>query len=308
MAMTSARASPFKGVVPYIVTPVDNSGAIQAEVVGRLCGDLIDAGVHGITPLGSTGEYAYLNQDQRTRMVEITVEAVAGRVPVFAGVASVSIEAARSQARCYQNLGVDGIVVALDSYFPLGESEIESYFLSVADAIDLPMAVYTNPSFQRTDLSIGLIERMSRHQNIRAIKDASTNTGRLLSIMTHCEGRIDVLAASSHIPACVMMLGGKGWFSGPACLAPRQSVDLYNCCVEQRWSEALDIQRQLWSVNEIFARYNLAACIKGGLEGLGYPVGDPIPPQSPLSRQARAEVASVIAKLSHGIPQRLKGV
>src|SRR5258708_5310393 len=179
----SADASPFRGVVPYIVTPLDDDGNIKAEVVGRLCDDLINAGIHGITPLGSTGEYAYLNQQQRIRMIEITVEAVAGRVPVFAGVASVSIEGARFQARCYQNRGVDGVVVALDSYFPLGESEIESYFFSVADAIDLPMAVYTNPSFQRTDLSIDLIEKMSKHQNICAIKDASTITARLLSVM-----------------------------------------------------------------------------------------------------------------------------
>jgi 4-hydroxy-tetrahydrodipicolinate synthase len=294
----SADASPFRGVVPYIVTPLDDDGNIKAEVVGRLCDDLINAGIHGITPLGSTGEYAYLNQQQRIRMIEITVEAVAGRVPVFAGVASVSIEGARFQARCYQNRGVDGVVVALDSYFPLGESEIESYFFSVADAIDLPMAVYTNPSFQRTDLSIDLIEKMSKHQNICAIKDASTNTGRLLSVMNRCEDRIDVLAASSHIPACVMMLGGKGWFSGPACLVARQSVALYNRCVEKRWEEALEIQRQLWPLNEVFARYNLAACIKGGLEGLGYPVGIPIPPQKPLSPQACADVASVIARIS----------
>lgn len=296
-AYKSTHASPFKGVVPYIVTPLDSVGTIKADVVGQLCDDLIDAGVHGITPLGSTGEYAYLDQEQRERMVEITVEAVAGRVPVFAGVASVSSEGARFQARCYQKRGVDGIVVALDSYFPLSESEIGSYFMSVADAVDIPIAIYTNPSFQKTDLSISLIEGVSRHQNICAIKDASTNTGRLLSIMTRCGDRIDVLAASSHIPACVMMLGGKGWFSGPACLVPRQSVALYNCCVDQRWTEALEIQRRLWSVNEIFARYNLAACIKAGLEGLGYAVGDPILPQSPLNQQARVDVAGVIVSL-----------
>jgi 4-hydroxy-tetrahydrodipicolinate synthase len=292
--MENERTSPFHGVVPYIVTPLDGAGQLDADAVHKLCDDLIHDGVHGIAPLGSTGEYPYLSDDQRAGMVRATIAAVAGRVPVFAGVASLSIDGARSQANAYARLGVDGIVVALDAYFPLNDSETFSYFWSVADAVDLPVAIYTNPNFQRSSLSIGTIEELSKHRNICAIKDASTNTGRLLSILNCCEGRLDVLAASSHIPLSVMMLGGKGWFSGPACLIPRQSVALYNLCVRQDWSEALELQKKLWPVNEMFSRYNLAACIKAGLEELGYSVGSPILPQRPLPEQARAEIATVL--------------
>jgi 4-hydroxy-tetrahydrodipicolinate synthase len=92
--MENERTSPFHGVVPYIVTPLDGAGQLDADAVHKLCDDLIHDGVHGIAPLGSTGEYPYLSDDQRAGMVRATIAAVAGRVPVFAGVASLSIDGA----------------------------------------------------------------------------------------------------------------------------------------------------------------------------------------------------------------------
>lgn len=289
--------SKFKGVIPYLPTPVDESGDLKRAVLSKLCRDLIESGVHGLTPLGSTGEFAYLNQKQRTCAVEVTVEAAAGRVPVIPGVASTAIADAVSQAKTYAALKVNGLLVVLEAYFPLKEAEIERYFLSVADATELPVVIYTNPNFQRSDLSIGVIERLSQHENIVGLKDASTNTGRLLSIINRCSGVLDVFAASSHIPACVMMIGGRGWFAGPACVIPKQSVALYELCVSRRWEEAMDLQRRLWKFNEVFAEFNLAACIKAALQQHGYAVGDPIPPQSPLSSDDRNKIASVIAEM-----------
>ena len=118
------------------------------------------------------------------------------------------------------------------------------------------------------------------HPRIGYIKDASTNTGRLLSIMNRCGDSISVFSASAHIPAAVMLIGGLGWMAGPACIIPRQSVELYNLCKAARWDEAMALQRRLWRINEAFARFNLAACIKAGLDIQGYAVGDPVPPQA----------------------------
>ena len=100
----------FHGVFPYLVSPIDPTGNIRTEVLGRLCDDLIKAGVHGLTPLGSTGEFAYLNQAQRTNVVQTTIEAAKGRVPVIAGVASTSTADAVVQAKAYEKLGANGIL------------------------------------------------------------------------------------------------------------------------------------------------------------------------------------------------------
>ncbi len=289
--------SNFHGVFPYLVSPVDADGKVRTDVLGQLCDDLIKAGVHGLTPLGSTGEFAYLNAEQRTAVVTATIEAAAGRVPVVAGVVSTATSDAVAQARAYQKLGADGVLAILEAYFPLQDAQVESYFRAIADAVDIPVVIYTNPQFQRSDLSLDVIERLAAHPRIGTIKDASTNTGRLLSIMNRCGDNIRVFSASAHIPAAVMLIGGQGWMAGPACIIPRQSVELYNLCRRQRWEEAMALQRKLWRVNEAFARFNLAACIKAGLAIQGYDVGDPVPPQAPLSAEARKAVEAALREV-----------
>jgi 4-hydroxy-tetrahydrodipicolinate synthase len=154
--------------------------------------------------------------------------------------------------------------------------------------------IYTNPQFQRSDLTLDVIARLSAHPRIRYIKDASTNTGRLLSIMNRCGDSIRVFSASAHIPAAVMLIGGVGWMAGPACVIPRQSVELYNLCKAARWDEAIKLQRRLWQLNEAFARYNLAACIKAALAIRGYEVGDPVAPQMPVSADDRKAIEAVL--------------
>ncbi len=285
------------GVFPYLVSPVDKAGRIKLDVLGRLVDDLVGAGVHGLTPLGSTGEFAYLSNAQRADVVRATIEAASGRVPVIAGVAATATADAVAQARNYQKLGADGILAILESYFPLMEPQVEAYFRTIADAVDVPVVLYTNPQFQRTDLSLDVIARLAEHPRIRYIKDASTNTGRLLSIMNRCE-RLKVFSASAHIPAAVMLIGGVGWMAGPACVVPRQSVALYELCRTGRWTEAMRLQQRLWRINEIFARFDLAACIKAALEIKGYDVGDPVPPQRALSSQEREIVAAVLADVA----------
>jgi 4-hydroxy-tetrahydrodipicolinate synthase len=202
-----------------------------------------------------------------------------------------------AQARAYQKLGADGILAILEAYFPLADAQIESYFREIADAVDIPVVIYTNPQFQRSDLSLECIARLASHPRIQYIKDASTNTGRLLSIINRCGEKIRVFSASAHIPAAVMLIGGVGWMAGPACIIPRQSVELYNLCKAKRWDEALVLQRKLWRVNEAFARFNLAACIKAGLAIQGYDVGDPIQPQAALTADERKLVEAVLREV-----------
>jgi len=295
--MGESGAADFHGVFPYLVSPLDPDGGVRAAVLERLIDDLIAAGVHGLTPLGSTGEFAYLNNEQRAAIVRATIAAARGRVPVVAGVAATATADAVAQAQAYANLGADGILAILESYFPLSDAQVDGYFRAIADAVDVPIVLYTNPQFQRTDLSLDVITRLAEHPRIRYIKDASTNTGRLLSIMNRC-ARLKVFSASAHIPACVMLIGGVGWMAGPACIAPRQSVQLYDLCRAGRWPEAMALQRRLWRINEVFARFNLAACIKAALQLQGYDVGNPVPPQPALGADERRIIAAALNEIA----------
>ncbi|MBR0672186.1 dihydrodipicolinate synthase family protein [Neoroseomonas soli] len=287
--------SAFHGVFPYLVSPVAPDGAVLEGELRRLVDHLIAAGVHGLTPLGSTGEFAYLDTAQRRRIIEVVVDQAKGRVPVVAGVAATTTADAVRQAKDYAAIGADGILAILEAYFPLSEAAVVAYFTAIADATDKPVVLYTNPNFQRSDLTLPAIDRLSQHPRIVGIKDASTNTGRLLSILNRTGGRLEVFAASAHITTAVMMIGGKGWMAGPACAIPRESVRLYELCRAGKWDAAMTLQRALWRVNELFAAHSLAACIKGALQIQGFAVGDPVPPQAPLSAEGRAAVEQALA-------------
>jgi len=289
--------STFHGVFPYLVSPIDADGKVMEAPLAALCEALIDAGVHGLTPLGSTGEFAYLNWAQRRRVVEVVLEAAAGRVPVVAGVAATATADAVAQTRAFDALGCDGILAILEAYFPLKDDAIEDYFRAIAGATERPVVLYTNPNFQRADLSLPVLTALAKVSNIAYLKDASSNTGRLLSILEATEGNLAIFAASAHVPAAVMLLGGVGWMAGPACVAPRESVALYEACRRGAWEEAMVLQRPLWRLNQLFARHMLAPCIKTGLSLQGFAVGDPLPPQAPLGAEAQEDVRRTLMGL-----------
>jgi len=287
----------FKGVFPYLISPVDESGEVNADVLAHLVEHMVESGIHGLTSLGSTGEFAYLSWQQRRRVVEVVIEANAGRLPVVAGVAATSIQEAVRQAREFEKMGVDGILAILEAYFPVSDRGVVAYFTAVAQAVALPVVLYTNPNFQRSDLTPQAISDLSNVPNILYLKEASNNTGRLLSILNLVGDRMKIFSASAHIPLCVMLIGGVGWMAGPACLIPEQSVELYNLALAGKWEQAMGLQRELWRINQIFAKYNLAACIKAGLQLQGFPVGEPVPPQTPLDQEAREEIRAALQQV-----------
>jgi 4-hydroxy-tetrahydrodipicolinate synthase len=287
----------FAGVFPYLVSPVDSEGRVKESVLASLVKHLIKKGVHGLTPLGSTGEFAYLTWPQRQRVVEVAVEAAAGRVPVVAGVAHTSIPEAVRQAKEMEKIGADGILAIMDTYFPVSAEGVAAYFRGIAEAVSLPVVLYTNPTFSATQLSAEVIETLAAVPNIRYLKDASANTGNLLTLMNRLEGKIKVFSASAHIPLAVMMFGGVGWMAGPSCVVPEESVRLYELARQRRWEEAIILQKRLWGINWVFQKYALAPCIKACLELQGFPVGDPIPPLQPLKGPAVKEIEAVLSAL-----------
>jgi 4-hydroxy-tetrahydrodipicolinate synthase len=267
------------GVFPYLVSPIDPSGKIRTEVLGRLCDDLIKAGVHGLTPLGSTGEFAISTEPARGGGADH--DRGGEGVPVIAGVASTST----TDLRAGQGLRARGRRHPLWRRICPTPVNPGSALLPSRH----PVVIYT--AIQRS-ISLDVIERLAAHP-ASATSGCLTNTGRVVDL-GRCGDAIRVFSASAHIPAAVMLIGGVGWMAGPACIIPRQSVELYNLCKAKRWDEPMALQRKLWRINEAFARFNLAACIKAGLEIQGYAVGDPVPPQAALTADQRRIVEAAL--------------
>jgi 4-hydroxy-tetrahydrodipicolinate synthase len=288
----------FHGIFPYLISPLDDRGRTREGVLDALIGALIQNGVHGLSPLGSTGEFPYLTPEQRIDVVRAVVRAAAGRVPVVPGVAAYATADAVRQIHGLLECGVDGIILILQAYFPLSSAAILDFYASVAEAVSCPIVLYSNPRLLGVDLTPDQIVELSAIPNVRYAKDASGETGRILSILNRAGDRVKVFSASAHVPLLVLQLGGVGWMAGPACLLPRESVALYQLAVAGRWREGLELQRRLWRANELFQKYSLAACVKAGLQAQGFDVGDPIPPQSRLSAEAHREIRQVLRQIA----------
>ncbi len=289
--------SEFYGIYPYLVSPVGEDGTVLERPLRELVSHLIGAGVHGLTPLGSTGEFFYLSREQKKRIAQIVIDEARGRVPVVVGVDGSNLPEARRYAREMEDLGADGILSVMNVYFPVSQEEVYRYFAGVAESVDCPVVLYNNPKFTGFKISVDTLTPLSEVPNILYYKDASGNTGELLNVYNHVGDRMKIFSASAHIPVSVMLMGGVGWMSGPACLIPRESVRLYELCKESRWEEAMALQRILWEVNHVFQTYNLAACVKAGLRLQGFAVGDPVAPRAALPPEACAEVGAAVERV-----------
>jgi len=289
------------GIYPYLPTPVGKDGEIDVAVVRRLVDDLIAAGVHGVTPLGSTGELPYLTPPQRRAMVEAVVDVVAGRVPVVAGVSAFATGDAVEQARVMVDCGVDGLVVMRQQALPTPRAGVVEYFAQTAAAVDVPVVLYTNPAVLGTDLSIDDLHQLVEVPSIRYIKDASGVTGRLVTIIDAIGDRLGVFSASAHVPLLVFQIGGVGWMAGPACVIPEHSVALYDLWRRGETARAEQLQRALWPFNDLFQRLGLAACVKAALEVRGYEVGPPLHPQYPCDARGREEIAAALTRADEAL-------
>ncbi len=289
----------FRGIFPYLVSPIDETtGRVRERVLRELVEHLILSGVHGLSPLGSTGEFAYLSFAQRSEIVRIVIDAAAGRVPVLAGVAAFATDDAIRQAEAYAKLGADGMILILQQMFPVPPRGIESYFRSVAQSLpQTSMTIYTNPGLLGGDVPMDVLDALSHIPNIEYVKDASGNTGRILTMLNRMGARIKVFSASAHIPLLVLKLGGVGWMAGPGCVMPRECVRLYDLALAGEWDAAMAEQRRQWAINEVFTKYALAACIKTALQLQGFDVGDAIAPQEALKPEAVEDIRRALAQL-----------
>ncbi|HRE01646.1 MAG TPA: dihydrodipicolinate synthase family protein, partial [Ilumatobacteraceae bacterium] len=219
----------------------------------------------------------------------------AGRCPVIPGVVATATHDAVAQAAQYEQLGVAGVVAIRQPGLPTSPEGVESFYRDIAAAVSVPVVLYTNPGLLGVDLSIATIRRLADVANITAIKDASGNTGRILSVLTRTD--LDVFSASAHIPAVVMRLGGVGWMGGPASAVPAASVLLYDLCRAGQWNDAFALQRVLWPLHEVFLEHSLAAVVKHAVGRRGIDVGGPIAPQTSLPAEVGRAIDAALATI-----------
>ena len=256
-----------RGVVVPMVTPFTPAGAVDEAAIGRIVDALVGFGVAGIFPLGTTGESASISAAERRRVVDATVRHVAGRATVYAGISGNAFGESVDAAHAYKDLGVAAVVAHVASYYPLGDGEIEAYFLQLADRVPLPLVLYNIPATTHHSIPLDAVDRLRGHPNIVAIKDSSGDRERLTELLRRSGGRggFPVLLGSSAVFTHGLRHGAVGLVPSGAHLVGDAYVAMLDAALADRWDDVERLQRE---TDATCARYLKGRSIGQGLAAL----------------------------------------
>jgi 4-hydroxy-tetrahydrodipicolinate synthase len=238
----------LRGSIPALVTPFRDEafdeGAYRTFVEWQIA-----EGSHGLVPCGTTGESATLSAEEHYRVVEVCVEAAAGRVPVIAGCGSNSTETAIRNVRAAKERGADAALVVLPYYNRPNQDGLVAHFTALTEACDLPIVVYNVPSRTVTDILPETLGRIAALPAIVGIKDASGLLGRVTQHRSLCGTDFVQLSGNDDLALAYNAVGGVGCISVTANVAPRLCADFQNACQSGRWAEALTLHDRLYPLH-----------------------------------------------------------
>ncbi|MFC6882779.1 MULTISPECIES: dihydrodipicolinate synthase family protein [Actinomadura] len=289
---------PLKGVIAYPVTPFEpGTGEVDQAALRRLTGELVDAGSHGIAPLGSTGESAYLRDDEWETVCATTLEAVAGRVPTLVGVSHWSTEGTVRRARAAARHGATAIMVLPQVYWKLTEPELFQHFAAVAAATDLPVMLYNNPGTSGIDLPPETVAALAREiPTITMVKESSGDAARFGAIRELSGGALSVYNGSNPLALEALRSGAAGWCTAAPCLVPRWCLELY-AAADERGQRADAVLAELLPFLRFIVRHGLPRTIKAGLELQDRKAGVPRAPLLPLPGKEVDELRALLVRL-----------
>lgn len=246
------------GVLVALVTPMTRDGRVDQPAVARLVEHVLDGGVHGLLPLGSTGETASLDEDSRRTMLAAVVKAAAGRVPVICGVAQSHLAAARAEVKAAARAGADAALVAPPFYYPLDQVGILAFYRELAAGEELPLLLYNIPPLTKVVAEPESVATLAREGTIKGIKDSSRDfeyfEGVCIAARALPEFRIFTGSDTMLLPSLAM--GGAGTICGAGNVAPAMVVKIYDEYVRGDLPAARATQDRL---------YELVGTLRAGL-------------------------------------------
>jgi 4-hydroxy-tetrahydrodipicolinate synthase len=234
----------FKGVITALITPL-RDGKVDEAAFTRLLERQIAAGVHGVVPMGTTGESASLHPDEHQRVVELCVQVAAGRVRVIAGAGSSSTDKAIELVRHAKTVGADGALVVTPYYNRPSQAGLAAHFEAVAEAVQLPILLYNVPGRTGVDLANETVARLAAHPNIVGIKDATGDLARISWMRANIDGQFDLISGDDPSYLGYHAHGGVGVISVTSNVAPEGMVALHEAAAAGDYATARDWQDRL---------------------------------------------------------------
>ncbi len=290
--MVSTFEGGFEGIFVALATPMTAGQEVDYDNLRSLANYMIDQGVHGIIPLGSTGEYYALSPAERQAVVSGVIEAAGGRVPVVVGTNAGSTREVISYARQAQQLGAAGVLLAAPYYSLPTPDELVEHIRAVDRAIGVPIMLYNYPARTGVDMTPDVVERLAELKNVKYIKESTGDAARMNEITRRCGKRISLFCGCDTLAVEFFEAGAVGWVTGVANVIPAPHVELYELAVKRKDARGAracyERMRPVLELMEGGGKYT--QWVKAGCGIMGHPVG---PPRQPLLPASDADVATL---------------
>lgn len=285
-------ANDFRGVFAFNATPTKDDGeTIDEGRLRELADYQVDHGVHGIVVFGSTGANGSFTSEERLSAAKAAVEQVDGRIPVLCGIGSMTTTETVGLAKAVEDAGVDGVLVVPITYWPLTDDEVYEHYEQVARAVKIPVVLYNNPGTTGVDIKPALVARLAEIDNIRCIKESSSDLTRITTIRRLTNDTMTVFSGWESLTFQSLLAGADGWFSGMTNLCPRESVQLFDLAVEKKdVAKARELFDRIFPLCEFMCAKSHVRVAHAALPLLGIPVGPPRRPLRQLGAEDKAEL------------------
>ena len=262
-----------EGIISPIITPMYEDESINEKELRVQVNRLIDAGISGLFPLGTNGEFYALTTEEKLDVLKTVVDEAAGRVPVYAGTGCISTRETIWLSEQAKKIGVDALSVVSPYYVAVTQDDIFYHFSEVAKSTDLPIIIYNIPGRTGNNINYATVKRLSEFQNIVGVKDSSGNFDNTLRYVEDTDRRLSVLAGNDSLILWTLLAGGTGAIAGTANVFPELSIGVYNLWKEGKIEEAMEMQIRLRPFRDVMAMGNPNSVVKRAMNLLGYPVG-----------------------------------
>ena len=269
--MTKRRI--FTGAGVAIVTPMNADGSVNYEAMGQLIDQQVESGTDAIIVCGTTGESSTLTDEEHRRVIQFTVAQVNHRIPVVAGTGSNDTAYCLELSQEAEKMGVDGLLLVTPYYNKCSQKGLIRHYLTVADAVDLPMIVYSVASRTGVNILPETLKELSKHPNIVAVKEASGSISQVAKIRHLCGDDLDVYSGNDDQIVPLLSLGGIGVISVLSNVMPKETHDICRLYFDGNVQESAALQLKLLDlINSLFADVNPIP-VKEALNMMGFPAG-----------------------------------
>ena len=287
---------PFQGSITALITPFKN-GEVDAKAFQRLVEWQIDQGTHGLVPVGTTGESPTLNHEEHKQVIELCIEAAAGRVPVIAGTGSNSTSEAIALTRFAKEAGADGALVVTPYYNKPTQEGLYLHYKAINDAVDIPIIIYNIPGRSIVDMSVETMTRLFKLPNIAGLKDATANMSRVSQQRAAMGTEFVQLSGEDATALGFNAHGGQGCISVTANIAPALCSEFQLACLGSNFKRALEIQDRLMPLHDALFVESNPGPVKYAAEKLGLCSGETRLPLAPLAPASKAKVDAALAQV-----------